>query len=66
MNEVQFEKLSGYFIDLAKVWFASGVIGFFIDISSSNPKGATYIMLIGGFILSAAFLTLGIRILKNN
>lgn len=61
MNEVQFEKLSGYFIDLAKVWFASGVIGFFVvDYSSKAPAE---IMLMS-LVASLLFLTVGLKILN--
>ena len=57
----QFEKLSGYFIDLAKVWFASGVIGFFV----SDTSRITFFTALGGAGISALFLIIGLLLLKN-
>ena len=61
LNTVQFEKLSGYFIDLAKVWFASGVVGFFV----SDTNKITFFTALGGASISALFLTTGLMLLKN-
>ena len=63
LSAIQFEKLSGYFIDLAKVWFATGVIGFFTagspdDISTIGDA----IMSIG---VSVFFLIIGLKILNE-
>jgi len=65
LTATQFEKLAGYFVDLAKVWFASGVIGFFFEGPSLVSLNASLIHLAGGAILSATFLTVGIIILKH-
>lgn len=61
LNAIQFEKLAGYFVDLAKVWFASGVIGFFV----SNTSKITFFTALGGAGISAIFLIIGLLLLKN-
>ncbi|MBI2888922.1 MAG: hypothetical protein HYY60_01285 [Parcubacteria group bacterium] len=61
LTATQFEKLSGYFIDLAKVWFASGVIGFFI----TDTEKITAIIALYGFVASAVFLVTGLVLLKS-
>ena len=61
LTATQFEKLAGYFIDLAKVWFASGVIGFFV----SDTERITATVAVGGFVVSSAFLIAGLMLLKS-
>ena len=60
LTATQFEKLAGYFIDLAKVWFASGVIGVFV--ANTEQQLPLYI-LADSIIASAVFLLFGVLIL---
>jgi len=62
LNDTQFEKLAGYFTDLAKVWFASGAIGFFISVPEQRMP--LYI-LISSIAASFFFLLLGILLLQD-
>ena len=60
-NQFQLEKISGYFIDLAKVWFASGVIGFFI---SEPARVFTIKIAVGSAVISLLFLAAGLWLLS--
>lgn len=61
-NESQLEKISGYFVDLAKVWFASGVIGFFV---SETARVFNIQIAIGSTVISLLFLAAGLYLLSS-
>lgn len=62
LNKCQLEIAAKFFADLGKIWFASGVVGFFIPVT---PAKLGISVLIGGIIASSIFLLLGLRILKS-
>ena len=66
LNKSQLNLTAKFFTDLAKVWFASGVIGFFFPgITEKLGTGA----LVGGMLTSIIFLVSGIIVLgkiENN
>jgi len=62
LNARQIEILSGYFIDISKILFASTVVGFFV------PTGVGPISLFvffGGFAAAIVFLIFGLHLHKN-
>jgi hypothetical protein len=61
LNSSQIDKVAGYFIDLSKVWFASGVVGFFV-----SEERLTFAVLGGSVSASIVFLAIGISILKSS
>ena len=62
LNKSQLGLTAKFFVDLAKIWFASGVIGFFIP-GIIGRSGVS--ILIGSLIVSFAFLLLGINLLRS-
>lgn len=62
LNKLQLETAAKFFVDLGKLWFASGVIGFFIP---NTPIRLGISALIGGVVASLIFLLIGLRILKS-
>lgn len=62
LNKFQLDKLSDFLIDLAKILFASSVVGFFVPGSSGQVN---VIVFIAGVISTFGCLTAGLKILKK-
>jgi hypothetical protein len=62
LNKPQLKLAANFFTDLAKVWFASGVIGFFIPGIAGKPGIG---LLIGSVIASVLSFLLGISLLRS-
>lgn len=62
LNKLQLEAVSRFFADLAKILFASAVIGFFIPTASV----VTLPVFIFGGVLAMSLFISSVAILKNN
>lgn len=62
LNKFQLDKLSDFLIDLAKILFASSVVGFFIPGSSGQINVMVFII---GTISTFGCLVAGLKILKK-
>jgi len=63
LNQLQIESISKLLADLAKILFASIIVGFFIPSSSSN---VSLIAFISGLVTFVGFFTLSIVLLKTS
>lgn len=62
LNQAQIKSVSKFFSDLAKILFASAVVGFFIPSSSINVT--TNALVVGSFF-ALSFFIISVTILKN-
>lgn len=63
LNQLQIESISKLLADLAKILFASIIVGFFIPSSSNN---VSLIAFISGLVTFVGFFTLSIVLLKTS
>jgi hypothetical protein len=63
-DKLKKEKLSGFFLDMAKLTFAAMVLGDLMPLLNGNATSNNYLSLILGIIMTLVYALLGYRILK--
>lgn len=63
LNKPQLQTISGFLVDLAKLLFGSGVVGFFIPGSNNQINLQAFVIASTGALICLIF---GISLLKNH